>query len=129
MILYTLTNSSLSLDVYEDKIVMTPKAWKSIVSSKWSSSKVIMYKDLDQVKIEKRYWPMRHRLHFATGSENMVFEYRHLESFFDQLKIFLERQILRQHQSLKPTHEKIRSVTEIINERKNKKIQSNSISA
>ncbi len=124
MILYSLSNSSLCLDVYEDKVVITPRAWKSMLSKKWSSAKVIFYKDLKNVEIEKRYWPMRHRLNFAVGDDKIAFEYRHLELFFDQLKIFLERQILKFHHShLEPTSLRLRSIPELIDEKKKKKAQ------
>lgn len=119
MIIYSLKNSSLTLDVFEDKVVLTPKPWKSVFSSRWSTARVIHFKDLNYVDIEKRYWPMRHRLHFVSGTDKLSFEYRELEAFFDQLKIYLERQILKHHhQSVKPSGAKVLSISEIVEERK-----------
>ena len=122
MILYSLTSSSLSLDVYEDKLVLSPKMWKSVVSKQWASARVIQYKDLKSVEIEKRYWPMRHRLIFTVGAEKIAFEFRNLEAFYDQLKIFFERQILKYHHTrLEPTPLRLRSITELVDEKKKKK--------
>jgi hypothetical protein len=122
MILYSLTNLSLSLDVYEDKVVLRPKIWRSMLSKKWSGARVIHYNDLKNVEIEKRYWPMRHRLQFVTAGDKIVFEYRSLEVFFDQLKIFFERQILKFHHSrLEPATLRLRSIPELVDEKKKKK--------
>lgn len=122
MILYSLSNLSVSLDVYEDKVILRPKMWRSMLSKKWSSARVIHYKDLKNVEIEKRYWPMRHRLQFVTAEEKIVFEYRNLEMFFDQLKIFFQRQILKFHHSrLELTTLKLRSIPELVDEKKKKK--------
>lgn len=122
MILYSLTNLSLSLDVYEDKVVLRPKLWKSLFSKKWSGARVIHYNDLKNVEIEKRYWPMRHRLQFVTADGKIVFEYRRLEAFFDQLNIFFQRQILKFHHSrLEPDTLRLRSIPELVDERKKKK--------
>jgi len=123
MILYSLTNSTLRLDVYEDKLVLSPKIWKSVLSKQWATARVIHYKDLKSVEIEKRYWPMRHRLNLKATEGVVAFEYRSLEAFYDQLKIFLERQILKYHHN--PLDAKIvqlRSVPELVEEKKRKKL-------
>lgn len=130
MIIYSLRNSSITLDVFEDKVVLTPKSWLSMFSSKWSTARVIHFKDLNYVEIEKHYWPMRHRLHFVSGEEKFSFEYRQLEAFYEQLKIYLERQILKHHQqAVGPISLKILSISEIVEERKKKIKRNDSIAA
>jgi hypothetical protein len=127
MILYTLTNASLKMEVFEDKVTFTPRTWKSMTSKHWAQPVTISYHDLQQVTLDRKYWPMGHCLTFVSQEKEIVFKFRKIYPFFERLKIYLERQMIRYYN--KPHLEQVtkpQTVLEIVEERKKKKTPSSS---
>ncbi len=118
MILYTLTNRSFTLDVYEDKVVFHPRLLKGLVSRKWSQSLTIPYAQLQRVELHKKFWPVGHQLCFHTAERSVVFRFRGLLPFFERLHVYLERQTIRYYNHPTGLPRPSKSVPDLVAERR-----------
>jgi hypothetical protein len=110
MILYTLKNLSYTLDVYENKITVTPRLWKTLFLRSHALTKTIAYSELQKVSLQEKLWPQSHCLTFYSENQIVHFQFTKLLPFYRQLKLYLERQILHYHHSSHHLHLKQRSL-------------------
>lgn len=121
MILYTLTNASLKMDIYEDKVVFYPRWWKSATSKQWESAVTVPYSKVERIELQKKMWPMNHLLVFHTTDRVITFKFRRLYAFFERLHVYLERQVIRYYNRPEGFPVPIKSVLDIVEERRLKK--------
>ncbi len=121
MILYTLTNATLKMDIYEDKVVFYPRWWKSATSKQWESAVTVPYSKVERIELHKKMWPMSHQLVFHTPERVINFKFRRLYSFFERLHVYLERQVIRYFNRPEGFPTPIKSVIDIVEERGLKK--------
>jgi len=126
MILYTLTNATFTLDIYEDKVVFHPKLWKGIVSKQWDRSLTIPYSQLQRVELNKKLWPAGHQLSFHTAERTIVFSFRSIYPFYERLLIYLERQVIRYYNHPEGFPPSIKTVPDLLEERKKGRSRSRS---
>lgn len=129
MILYTLTNASFTLDVYEDKVVFHPKLWKGLLSKQWDRSITITYSQLQRVELHKKLWPQGHQLCFHTAERSIVFSFRDIYPFYERLLIYLERQVIRYYNHPNGLPPSVKTVPDLLEERKRSRARSSSLAA
>lgn len=119
MILYSLKNVSLQMDVYEDKVIFHPRLWRSLTAKKWDSAKVVPYASVTRVELHKKLWPANHQLVFQTHEGEIVFGFRKLYPFFERLKLYFDRQIISYSNR---THKErpLKTVLDLVEEKKHK---------
>ena len=121
MILYTLTNASFQMDVYEDKVVFSPRWWKSATSKQWETAIVLPYAKVQRVELNKKLWPQGHQLIFRTDEKAITFSFRRLYPFFERLQVYLERQVIRYYNRPQGFPVPMKTVLDIVEERKKTK--------
>jgi hypothetical protein len=118
MILYSLSNASFTMDVYEDKVIFHPRLWKSLTAKRWENARVLYYAQIQIVELNKKLWPMHHQLILKTQEEALVFQFRKLYPFFERLKLYMERQIIRYYNSPQGRARPMQTVIDLIEEKK-----------
>ncbi len=121
MILYTLTNASYKMDIYEDKVIFYPRWWKSATSKQWESALILPYAKVERIELHRKLWPMGHQLVFHTQGRSVVFKFRRLYAFFERLHVYLERQVIRYFNRPEGYPSPVKSVIDIVEERKLRK--------
>ena len=118
MILYTLHNSSFTLDVYEDKVIFHPTLMKGLISRQWDKSLIIPYAELQRVELHKKLWPSGHQLCFHTSDRSVTFSFRDLLPFFERLQVYLERQAMRYYNHPEGLPRPSKTVADLVEERR-----------
>jgi len=121
MILYSLSSSSLLMDVYEDRVVFHPKLLKGLFSKEWDRSFTIHYSELQRVDLNKRLWPQGHQLCFYTQHRAVVFTFRDLVPFYERLVTFFARQTIRYYNHPEGLPASIKTVPTLVEEKRRKK--------
>lgn len=118
MILYSLKNTSFTMDVYEDKVVFHPRLWKSLTTKRWENARILNYSQIQSVDLHKKLWPMKHQLILQTSEGPVVFHFRNLYPFFERLKLYMERQIIRYYNYPEGRPRPMQTVIDLIEEKK-----------
>lgn len=118
MILYSLSNASFTMDVYEDKVIFHPRLWKSLTTKRWENARVLYFAQIQSVELNMKLWPMHHQLILKTQEDNVVFQFRKLYPFFERLKLYMERQIIRYYNSPQGRPRPMQTVVDLIEEKK-----------
>ncbi len=116
MILYTLKNSSYTMEVYEERVVLYPRLWRGIISGEGAAPISLSYAQLQHVELTKRLWPAQHQLSFHTSRGVTVFHFRKLFPFFERLKLYFEKQIIRQAASAQRS--RLKTVPELLRDKR-----------
>lgn len=118
MILYSLKNASFTMDVYEDKVVFHPRLWKSLTGKRWENARILRYSQIQSVELNKKLWPMNHQLILHAADGTMVFQFRNLYPFFERLKLYMERQIIRYYNQPEGRPRPMQTVIDLVEEKK-----------
>ncbi|MBY0518780.1 MAG: hypothetical protein K2P81_17850 [Bacteriovoracaceae bacterium] len=111
------------MDIYEDKVVLHPRFWKGVISKRWKNSLVLPYSQIQRVEITKKMWPMPHQFTLHTKDESITFNFKKLYAFFERLHVYVERQIILFYNKPNGLPPAVKTVVDIVEERKKKKKQ------
>lgn len=118
MILYSLKNASFTMDIYEDKVVFHPRLWRSFTGKRWENARIFSYSQVQSVELHKKLWPMNHQLVLHTSEGPVTFQFRNLYPFFERLKLYIERQIIRYYNQPEGRPRPLQTVVDLVEEKK-----------
>jgi hypothetical protein len=124
MVLYTLKNLLFQMEVFEDRLVFRPAVWiKMGPVQQWREDVVVPYHRVTKIELHEKIWPLRHDLAIHTPEQVHHFRFRDSLSFFQRLAPYLERQAekYRNHPDAFPPA--MKSVFDLVEERRKKAIE------
>lgn len=124
MILYTLKNSALQMEVFEDRVILRPGLLMRVMGGKsWSAPVVVPYSRVDRIELQTRLWPLRHDLAIHTMDQVFHFRFRKPLAFYQRLAPYLERQAdkYRNHPEAFPAP--VKTVLDLVEEKRKKALK------
>ena len=124
MILYTLSNAMIQMEVFEDRMILRPGLVMRVMGGKnWALPIVVPYSRVERIELQQRFWPMRHNLSIHTMDQVFNFRFRKPLPFYQRLAPYLERQAEKYRNHPQAFPPAVKTVLDLVEEKRKKALK------
>lgn len=124
MILYSLKNFALQLEVFEDRLIFRPGAMLRVLGGRnWANPVTLPFCRIERIELRQRLWPMRHDLAVHTKDEVYHFRFRGPLPFYQRLAPYLERQVEKYRNHPEAFPPAVKTVLDLVEEKRQKALK------